>query len=215
MLLRVTQALLLAAAISAVLLARRRPDHLPFAIFLFVVAVATAIRDRLAALYPLLRPLGSPPLEGAARVALHMDQALFLTWAGGIATTSIVLFAERRRLAILPGIAWIGLVAYLATHYPAVRGEDLRRVYLAAELGALCVAAACIILWTWRRLPPTPARVGLLAVAIVDGVTLVAGAWRHGFWDHWHLQQIALTLLYATLTIFQVLTWRQASLSQR
>jgi len=209
---RLTQ---IAAAVSAVLLARRRADHRPFAVYMVSVTVANTMRAMLTAWWCPIRPLGSPPFTGSARLAFHVDEAVGLALPAALAITAIVLFAERRRLAVVPALAWIGGVAYLCASYPEVRGEQLRRVYLAAELGALCIAAGAITLWTWRRLPPTPARVALLAVVIVDGVTLIAGAWRYGFWDHWHLQQIALTLLYATLTILQVLTWIQASASRR
>lgn len=204
---RLTQ---IAAAVSAVLLARRRADHRPFAVFLLVVTAANLARAVLASVYPLLRPLDMPPLEGAARVAFHAEQALFTTWPAGIAAVSIALFARRRWLALLPGFAWIGLVAYLATHYPTVRGEELRRVYLVAELGALCVTAAGAVLWTWRRESPSPARVALMCVVLMEGACLLAGAWRRGFWIYWNLQQIAYVLLYLTLTAFQVITWRRS-----
>jgi hypothetical protein len=208
MLLWVARIALVLAAVSAVVLARLRADHRIFATFFGWMVCANAIRAVLAANFDLVRPLGSPPFVGVARVAFHVDQAIELSWSAGLAAVAILLFARRRWPAVLVCLLWVGAVAYLSTHYPAIRGDSLRRVYLGTELAALAVAGAAIITWTWRREPPTPARVCVLCVCLVDVVTLFAGAWRWGFWDHWNLQQAAFALLYSTLTIYQVITWR-------
>jgi hypothetical protein len=205
---------LLSAAVAAVLLARVRRDHHVLAISLVWVASVSALRVVLDVSFGLLRPLGSPPFVGAARVAFHIDEAIGLSLPTALAITAIVLFARRRWLALLPGLAWAGAVAYLATHYPAIRGEALRLVYLGAELAALAVAAASIITWGWRRESLTPARVCILFVCLIDGGLLLAGAQRWGFWSRWDLQQYAYSLLYLTLTLYQVMSWRSLSPSQ-
>jgi hypothetical protein len=164
--------------------------------------------------FNLLRPLGSPPFTGAARVAFHIDEAIGISTLAAMAITAILLFLRRRWLALLPGLAWAGAVAYLSTHYPEVRGEALRRVYLAVELAALAIAAASIITWSWRREPPTPARICMLAVCVVDGGMLFVGSQRWGFWDRQDLEQACLTLLYLTVAAFQVYLWRFMSRSR-
>jgi hypothetical protein len=178
------------AAIVALLLARRRADHRPFAVFLCVVTVANLLRVARGLIAP-IRPLDAPPYEGWARVVFHIDQGLFLSWAAGLAVLVVVLFISSPRWpAILPGVAWAGTVGYLATHYPAVRGEALRDVYLAAELGALVVATGSIITWTWRRASPTSAHACALFVVLFQAVVLMGGALRYGIFQYWYLDQM-------------------------
>jgi hypothetical protein len=208
---------LLSAAVAALLLARRRADHLPFAALLTWGAIVDGVRVALDGIFGLLRPLGSPPFTGAARVAFHVDEAISLSTTAATVIVAILLFSQRRWMAALPGVAWIGAVAYLSALYPdpAVRGEGLRRVYLATELGAVMVAIGMIVRWTWRRLPPTPAHVALLGVVLVDAVALLFGAMRWGLWSRYGLDQIAVMMLYVTLTAYQVISWRfSASSSQ-
>jgi hypothetical protein len=205
---------LLSAAVAAVLLARVRRDHRVFAVALVWIVSVSALRLGLDVSFGLIRPLGSPPLTGAARVAFHIDEAIGLSAPTTLAITAIVLFARRRWLALLPGLAWAGAMAYLATHYPEIRGEALRLVYLGAELAALAIAAASIVTWGWRRESPTPARVCTLLVCLVDGGLLLAGAQRWGFWSRWDLQQYAYSLLYLALAIYQVMSWKSFSPSQ-
>lgn len=214
MVLWVARLTLVSAAVAAVLLARTRRDHRVIAIFIAWLASVDALRVALDASFGLLRPLGSPPFTGATRIAFHIDEAIGLSAPTAMAITAILLFARRRWLALLPGLAWAGAVAYLATHYPAIRGEALRLVYLGAELAALAVAAASIVTWGWRRESPTPAQVCTLLVCLVDGGLLFAGAQRWGFWSRWDLQQYACSVLYLALTAYQVMTWRSLLPSQ-
>jgi hypothetical protein len=211
MLLWAARITLLLAVISAVVLARRRVDHRAFAAFIAWVAGANALRWALAKSFGLLRPPGLPPFVGAARAAFHVDQAIELSWSAGLAALVIVVFSRRRWFVALIGLVWTGAVAYLATHYPEVRGEALLKGYFAAELATVTVAAGLIITWTWRREPPTPARICVLCVCIADLITLLAGAWRWGYWIHWELNQVAFALTYATIAVYQVIIWRRIS----
>lgn len=205
MLLYLAIALQIGSAVAAVLLMRHRPDHRPFAAWSVGTTAATLVRAIRAAI--VVRPFGSPPYEGAQRVFFHVDQALFLASTAGLAALAIVLCVERRALALLPGLAWIAAVAYLSTHYPAVRGDALRRFYLAADLVAFAVAIASIASLWWRRIPMTPARQCLFCGVAVQGGTLFVGAWRWGFWTQWSLNQAAFALLYAVLTAYQGVLW--------
>jgi hypothetical protein len=205
---------LLFAALSAGVLARRRADHRPFAALLVWVALTDILRAALAASFGLVRPPGLPPFTGASRVAFHVDEAIGLSGPTVLAIVAILLFSRRRWFALLPGLVWVGSVAYLATHYPEIRGEPLRRVYLAAELSGLVLAGASIIPWVWRKDAPTPARMCMIALCLVNGGLLFVGSLRFGFWHRQDLEQASLTLLYLTITAFQVYLWRSTSRSQ-
>ena len=211
MLLWITRVALVVGAVVGVVFARRRTDHHPFAIFMVWIPLAETVRAALAAGFGLLRPLGSPPFSGAARIAFHIDEALFLSSSTGLAAIVIVLFAARLWRAVLPIVAWAGLVAYLATHYPEVRGEALRDVYLGADLATLTVAAGAIITWTWRRASPTPAHICVLLFCLMDWVTVLGGSLRWGLWDRWYLDQIATVITYLILIAYHVAVWRSPS----
>lgn len=199
-------ALFLAVA-TAVALAWRRRDHRPFAVFIGWIFLAGVVRAGFDARFDLLRPLGSTPFTGVARVAFHLDQAAELSSTAGLAALAIVLCARRKALAWLPGLAWVAVVTYLATHYPEVRGDALRRVYLAAELAALAVSISSIVHFAWRREGMTPARQCLLCCVGMDICSLLVGSWRWGLWEQWALNQAAFLLLYAALTGYQGVLW--------
>lgn len=201
-------------AVAAILLARRRTDHRPFAIFFVGITIANLIRFLRHETFAPIRPIGAPPYTGFARVAFHVDQAMFLAWPAAFAALALWLFAPRRILALLPGLAWVVAVAYLATHYPEVRGEALRRFYFGAEVGALAVAGAALISLWWRHGAITPAGACLLCCVAVDGGTLFAGAWHFGFWTEWALNQVAFVLLYSTLILYQGVLWLRLSRAQ-
>lgn len=207
-------ALQICSAVAAVFLARRRADHLPFAAWMTGSAVVTIARRIIASTVLPVRPLGSPPFAGSQRIFFHVDEALFLAPTAGLAAMAIVLCAKRRTLVMLPVLAWVASVVYLATHYPEVRGDALLKVYLAAELAALAVSAAALAALWWRRVDWTPAHMCLFATAAVDGGILFAGAWRFGFWSQWGATQAALALLYGVLMAYQVIQWSRSSRSQ-
>jgi uncharacterized membrane protein len=98
MLLWASRLALLAAAVSAVALARFRADHRPFAAFLAWIALSDALRAVLAMRFGLIRPLGSPPFTGFARIAFHIDEAIGLSGPAALAITTILLFVRRRYL---------------------------------------------------------------------------------------------------------------------
>lgn len=190
------------SAVSAVILGRRRADHRAFAAFLLLMAAKSIARAFLAA--P-VRSLDAPPFTGAARLSFHLEEALFLAWPAGVAAVALWYFAGPRWSAV-PALIWALVVGYLATHYPAVRGEALRDVYAAAELAAVLASAGAITRWTWRRLSPTPAHVCVLLVVLVDGGATLAGSLRWGLWAFWYLDQIAALFMFSALVGYQVWT---------
>ena len=213
MLLYLAIAFQIGCAIAAVLLSRRRADHRPFAAWSVATTMATITRLILAFTVLPVRPLGSPPFTGAQRAFFHVDEALFLGSTAALAAVAIVLCAKERALALLPAVAWIASVAYLATHYPEIRGDALRRFYLAAELAALAVSIAALAALWRRRSDWTSAHMCLLSCVAVDGGTLFAGAWRWGFWSKWAANQAAFALLYAVLAAYQGRLWIRSSRS--
>src|SRR5437773_2674160 len=115
------------AVVAALLLAVRRRDHRFFAAVLLVLTLADLGRAWLDARFGLVdRPPGSPPFTGSARAAFHVDQGIELLSSAGLAALAIWHFAPRRSLLVLVAIAWTAALAYLVSHYPSVRGEDLR-----------------------------------------------------------------------------------------
>ena len=118
-----------AAALTGVLLARRRGEHRPAAVALVLLVGAAALElPILAALRPLPRPV-----EGAARVLVYLDGALYLAPIATVPGLALAVSVspERRRAAVaaMAG-AWLLASVVLAALYPSplVRGEGLRRV---------------------------------------------------------------------------------------
>jgi len=201
-LLLVTRLLQGCAAALAVMIARRRADHRPLAIFLVGVALANLIRAAIATwvLTP-DRLRADVPLTGALRVAGHLEHALFLSWPAGLAALVLVLYARR---SPWPGIlAWAGAVAVLVVSYPAVRGHALQRFYLAAHLLALAACVASIGGFVRRGDRGGVAHVCALLCVLAEGGTLLVGPWRSTIFNAWDLAQVAYATLYGVLIALQ------------
>jgi hypothetical protein len=153
-LLGAARAALIAAAIGAAVLARKRSDYRPIGVFLGAVACANFLRAALAALVfnperAAMRAAGLDPalvpFTGGARVAACVEVAAFLVWSAGLAAVTIAVYLRRRPWSV--GVAWALGSAAIAYAYPFTRGDVLRKCYLAAELAALAVAVGVIITW--------------------------------------------------------------------
>jgi hypothetical protein len=144
-------ALQVVTAFLAVMLARRTREHKPIAVFLCSNACADLIAWVLSASIPPHPPEG-PPLSGLARVAADIDCALFLIWPAALAGTALWVFLQRRAWVVIH--VWAAAVAALVLTYPTIRGVELQKWYLAAELAALAVTIGAFIQWAWRREPP-------------------------------------------------------------
>lgn len=197
-------------------IARRRPEHRPVALLLTIDVVINVARRALAAyvLVPAAAQLGGAPLDGWARVAGHLDDALFLGWPAAIAATALVTFtpalfdedasrARRRRVMIAVAIVWAVAVAALVTSYPITRGAVLARCYLAGELAAIVVGLGSVATWIPARQSPDVRHV---AIALVVGdalVSVLAGPWRFNVFGSWVLAQLIHALFAAVLTVLQ------------
>jgi hypothetical protein len=202
-------ALLYVAAVSAVWLAVRRVDYRPVAGFLFAVAFADLARMLsrrwlLAPAWEAQRAAGldpaAVPLSGLGRVGGHIEHAGFLVWSGGIAALSLAVLARRpARWALAAyGVA----VAVLVVSYPAIRGEDLRRYYLACEMLALATALVSGVAWWRRREPPTLPAAAALLIAALD-IAVLFGPYRVGLFTSWRFAQAVYVVLYLVLVVIQ------------
>ncbi len=189
------------AAALAAALARHRPDHRPAMFFLVGMTVANLARFGIVR-WILPNPPQAAPLTGALRIAGHVEHGLFLAWPAGLAALALVVLAERRAWPALVG--WAIVLLVLAGSYPAIRGELLRKVYLAADLVALAVMAASFVAFWRRREATTPAIVIAMLLGAIELVVLFLGPWRGGlFGSAWTLAQGGYVVLYFVILLVE------------
>jgi hypothetical protein len=169
------------AAILAVMVARRRAEHRPVALFLGVMVAVDLARLARRYLYP-LEALPRPHV-GLARLAFHADEAGFIAWPFGLAALALVIFGARRPWTVL--VAYLATVAGLIALYPSpyVRGEGLQRVYLAAYLGSFLAYGAALARWTARRVMPSSEHAVLFILGALDLARLLA--FRGSIFEQW------------------------------
>jgi hypothetical protein len=202
----------IATALAIALTARRR-DHAPGALFLLahlvtslgrtalVLLVLAPERARIVAsgLDPATVPFTSP----GALAAVYLDGALWL--AGGpaaLAALCLGVFASRRWVGLV-ALVWAGASVGLALAYPLTRGEVLALCYFAAQLAALVVSLAVLVLWAWRRQEPRVSHaVGLLAVAVAMAEI---GPWSRGDVFFFSSATDMHSLLYLAVILVSVL----------
>lgn len=170
------------SAVLAILLARRRAEHRPVALFLGAMVAIDLARLARRAIFP----LGDlpHPHAGLARLAFHVDEAGFIAWPFGLAALAIVVFGGRPR-------PWFVLAAYVATLaglvalYPSayVRAEGLQRVYLAAFLASFALYVATLARWGGLRAKPSSEHAVLLILGALDLARLLA--FRGSIFEHW------------------------------
>ena len=205
------------AALSAILLARRRAAHVPAAVALTVLAAANLLDTPIAATistYPV------EPWEGARRVLVYVDGALnFANYAviAGLAVAVAVSPERRRRAVALVLGAWALASLVLAALYPSpfVRGPSLQRIYLAVDLIGLFVSTVALLTWGRRGIAakrsPDSAAMVALALVLLDVAILVTpfSPWRGSiFGASFDGAQFFITLSFATLAAAQVMAWR-------
>jgi hypothetical protein len=176
--------------------ARNRALHRAVALLLAGGVVADLARHALAVgvLAP-ARALGNTPFTGAARVAFHLEQTLFLAWPAGLAAIGLVVLAGRRPWPAVAGhaLATVGL----ALTYPAFRGPALASVYLSLELVALGAFAAAALAWWGRRERPSLTEGSVLLLGFVELGAVVA--YRQPFGAGWEWAQVIYLVAFSTL----------------
>jgi hypothetical protein len=205
-----TLAMLLAWAV-----ARRRSEHRAVALLLTFGLASDAVRRLLWTLVP-APPLGAPPLQGLARVVGHLEHALFLGWPFGIAAVAVWTLA--RRQPRLVALLYLAAVACLVVSYPTIRGEGLRRFYLAAELTSLLISLAALLPALGRiRQGEQPATVSMVSAGLLIAghfAAVVFGPYRFGLFGAWNLAQTSYLVIYgAQVALHGAWLWKQRSRS--
>ncbi len=210
-------ALLLGAAVTAVLLARRRADHRPIAWALGAVFVADLVGVLVA---PALATPG--PYEGWQRVVFHLDEARFLVWFAAVQVAVGLSFidamshdtaAAMLRLSLRPFYAL--MVAILVACYPGLRGPSLGRFYACLDVFVILWSLRVVAVWAVHRKPSilqvcnsleeetceplfTPSRVVASLLIVLCALSAVAGPWwREFFGAAWDSERVVLCALYA------------------
>src|SRR5262245_31710238 len=201
-LLLVTISLQIVAAIVAAVVAVRRIDHRPVAIFLGTMVLVSIARWGLVTwlIAPFHADHPGEPLTGSIAIAGHVDAALFIAWPAGIAATAIAVFLGRRPWAM--GAAWLAASIAIAAAYPLTRGDVLRRCYLAAILASLAVSIGAMAMWTRRQERLTLPRAVVLLLTLFELSTLL-GPWIGDPFNDWDRAQILYSMLYAGLIALQ------------
>jgi hypothetical protein len=199
----------LAAAASAIALARRRAEHIPAAVALVLLAAIDVARGPLSAAG-----------RRAAPIFLYVDGAAELgTYAtvAGLCLTVALPAKHRARVVAGAVVLWALTSIALACAYPSplVTGEGLQRVLFGADLLGLFVSS--IALWRWmvdgiaaRRSPSSSSMVALALFAL-DGAILLApfSPWRGTvFGSDFSGIAVIVTAFFATFTIVQVILWK-------
>ena len=203
------------AAVSAVTLMRRRPEHRPVAVALGVFAVVNILDAPIA---DALTPYPVEPWQGAMRLLVYLDGAINLANYAVIAGLAVALAVSTSRRAAVSAVVGVWLVAsvVLAALYPSpmVRGAGLQRVYFAADLIGLFVATVALIVrgraGIAAKLSPNGAYAAALSLAALDAAILLApfSPWRADlFSTPYGGVQVAITILFVVITTAQVTTW--------
>src|SRR5262249_27805511 len=101
----------------------------------------------------------------------------------------------------------------LAALYPSpmVRGPSLQRIYFAADLIGIFVAAASFLWWLGRtKRSPSIAQDASLFLLFCNAAILLSpeGPWRTDVFGDFAPAQVGVLLLFTILTAFQVALWR-------
>jgi hypothetical protein len=186
------------AGVIGVLLARRRRDYLPVALFLACTAVADVILVALTVGAPTTLP--SAPLTGLPRFVGHVRQGLYLVWPFGFAALFVAVFSRRRTRAFSP--AYAVAITGLVLGYPTLGGERLREAYLIVELAALAVAVGASIQWLRRRESTTlPHTVALLLLS--SEIAVFLGPWHRDIFAGWDMGRTMYAITYAAIALVQ------------
>lgn len=204
------------AALSAVVVARRRPEYRPAAIALTVLAAANILDGPTAAA---LDPPPVGPWQGPARLLVCLEGALNLAGYAAMAGLAVALAVSpaRRRAATAAVVGtWLLASIVLAAFYPSplVRGDGLQRIYFGADLIALFVSTVALITKARARIAvresPDGAYLVALGLVLLDAAILLApfSPWRADlFGSPYGGVQVALTLFFGVITTAQVTTW--------
>jgi hypothetical protein len=194
-------------AVLVVVLARRRVEHRPVALFVVWTLAADLVRAAVMVWgwAPARAALGPvPPLSGWPRVAHHLDQVLLLTWPAGLAALGVVVFLPHVWRSVLRyiALAYAAIVAVLVFTYPANR-PMLARTYMILYLAGIVAVVAGAVSWTSRRTRPRPEHATTLILGLLDAA-LFAGPFAPPApqpFERWNLAQFISLLTWSALAL--------------
>lgn len=192
--------LLAVAAASAVLLARRRlgEDYAPVAVLLVMMFAVDVARYAINAH---LYAVAHPPYMGDARALFHVEQALYVALPFGVLAVSLAVFMRRSPWPL--ALAWAVTVAALVLSYPVLRGDPLRRAYLAITLVGLLGSCGAFAHFVQRRERPKLAHIAVMLMVTIELVSVLLGPWGQGLFDSYALAQAAYAVLFGVLAFLQ------------
>lgn len=160
-----------ALALLAILIARRKVYHAPFATY----ACFRLLVDPARGLLAILRGTPPPhPLEGGARVLYHLSGGSFQALSLAIAVLAASVYAPRARWHMVG--ASLGVLAASVAVYPIGAGRLSMTITHAAAVG---VGWACFALWLRRREWPTPTAI-LVLLFLATETAVLAGPFVAG-----------------------------------
>jgi hypothetical protein len=137
-----TLVLCLAATVAAVVLARRRREHVPVAAYLVAVVALDLCRWGLA----MALPEATGPRVGLEAWLRHLDCLAYLGAILALPGLAVVVFCGGRRLRAF-AVVWLWLWVWLVADYPELSGPGLLRVYRLIEIAAVLVSGLCLADW--------------------------------------------------------------------
>jgi hypothetical protein len=194
------------AAVLAVLVVRKRPEHKPIAVFLIAIVIASLARLGIEATGIVPTTPSPEPLTGLPRLAAHTLQAAHILWPFGVVALVGRVFADRGARAVAVG--YVLAVGVLVAGYPTIRGDLLARTYTAFELASLLISLGLVVQWVQRRLTPTLAQVAAWLVLALEFTTLL-GPYRAALFWGWERSLAVYSVLYAALALLYggILLW--------
>jgi hypothetical protein len=193
----------LVATILAWPVARLRPEHAPIAYLLtFGFASDLARRGIHRFIFiPAYATLKGAPATGWIRLAVGVEQTLFLGWFAGVAAVAMVVFLKRRPWPV--AIGYVASVLGIAVFgYPALRGDLLRQAYFGFDLLCLMAAVGCLLHWiAFYKETPRPCHLIVMLIIGAELAGLIGGAWRFGIFTTWKLEQVSYTMLYSVVAV--------------
>src|SRR5262249_9167145 len=157
--------------------------------------------------------------EGAKRALVYLDGAAVLAELAilpGLALVVSVAPERRRRLAVaIVTAVWALASIALAAAYPSpmVRGEELQRLYPAADLVGLAVSSIALVGWARRTIAEgrSPGSAHMIAIGLVLldlGILLIPHSpWREGTWispfGRFDIIQIGIVVFFAVFAAAQ------------
>lgn len=201
------------AAWLACRVARRRPSHRAFAVYLVLLALSDPLRGLFheAVLDPVRKALGpAVPFSGAVRALWHVDQALFLALPVGMTLAGLRLFAGvSLPWAQIAGAASAAETLFVCA-YPSLRGQPLGRVYLGIHLAAQLAVWGSIGRWLCQRAQwPLPTQTLFVVYAGADlALLLLPKSWENLF-QAWPLASGSYLALQVVSCVVQA-AWLRA-----